>query len=313
MGRTPANTRPIGPSRASRTTLSTDFVDNPVLPRRSVPRPDMTAEQLALAIESPGCQRWNARRARYRPHGEVFDTRTGTVELIDERDAKQFVCTQHYSGTYVAARVRVGLFVKRAFRPERLAGVAVFSVPMGSHVLPAYFPELGNDRAIELGRFVLLDEVEAMAESWMLARAFRKLREVHPRISAVLSFCDPVERRNERGEIVKRTHTGIVYRALGARFVGRSSPRTHLVAPSGFVISPRALSKLRNGESGAAYVEEQLRRYGLPPRVLGESGDAYVHRLCANGLLRREAHPGNLAFAFRWDRPLGLEKKMDRP
>lgn len=77
--------------------------------------------------------------------------------------------------------------------------------------------------------------------------------------------------------------------------------------PAGELFNPRyasvqridtTLSKLRNGESGADYVEVMLRSMGAEARRLSESGADYVRRLIDTGFLRRKKHPGNLAFSW---------------
>lgn len=56
------------------------------------------------------CQRWTRRRDSYRPAGEPIDPSRYGVELIAEQVARDFVVREHYSGSYPAARCRVGLF-----------------------------------------------------------------------------------------------------------------------------------------------------------------------------------------------------------
>ena len=115
-------------------------------------------------------QRWRARRVSYRPAGEVIDPCAYEVAAIgDDATARAFVVAHHYSGSYPAARERVGLY-----RAGELVGVAVFSRPGQARVLDA----LPCDAAasVELGRFVLLDSVPGNGESWFLARAIDLLR-----------------------------------------------------------------------------------------------------------------------------------------
>ena len=102
--------------------------------------------------------------------GELFDSRWAAFVPLDETRAKAFVVKHHYSGSYPAARFRAGVVIKQPFQPERLYGVGVFSVPMNQAVIPAYFDGLLPNQGVELGRFVLLDELTANAESWALAR-----------------------------------------------------------------------------------------------------------------------------------------------
>lgn len=251
-----------------------------------------------LELDFRGCQRWRDRRDRYRPAGEVFDHRHATVERIDTAIAKAFVERHHYSASFPAARFNAGLFIRRPFQKEELCGVATFSVPMTQAVVPSILDGLEPNLGVELGRFVLLDEVEANGESWMLARAFRRLREALPEIGGVLSYCDPVARTDIHGNQTKPGHLGTVYKATNAAPRGRSKARTLLLAPDGTVANERSLSKLRNGESGADGVERKLRAMGADARGLFENGSDYVARLIASGFLRKQRHPGNLAFAW---------------
>lgn len=196
------------------------------------------------------CQRWDNKRTRYRPAGELFNPHRHECVLLSDSDAKAFCQQHHYSAT-MPARFRVGLLRKMPFEGERLAGVAVFSVPMQNAVLTKHL-KADVATGAELGRFVLLDEVEGNGESWFIAAANRLLRE-HTPIRAVVSFSDPVERVDERGVVIKPGHVGTIYQAVNARMVGRSASRTLTMTRSGLVVSDRALSKLRNDEVGAAY------------------------------------------------------------
>ncbi|TAL65843.1 MAG: hypothetical protein EPN79_11890 [Burkholderiaceae bacterium] len=245
------------------------------------------------------CQRWNKRRATYRPTGEPFDPSRCSVQPIEEAQAKTFVVSMHYSGTYPAARFRAGVFIKERFARERLAGVGVFSVPMNQKVVPRYFPGLAPNEGIELGRLVLADELAANAESWALARMRRLLAKALPEVRGIVAYCDPVERRNELGELVKRGHIGTIYKASNAAYRGRSSSRTLWMAPNGATFADRMLSKLRGGESGERYAYERLADHDAPSLKIGETGAAYLKRLQADGWLRPLRHPGNFVFTFQ--------------
>lgn len=235
-------------------------------------------------------QRWRARRDSYRPVGEPIDVRAYGVEAIDELPAKRFVTRHHYSATFPAARVRVGLF-----RLRELVGVAVFSVPMSQAVIPR---RLGQrpEHGIELGRFVLLDDVPANGETWFLARAFRVLREEAPEVQAVVAHADPVPRFTSAGLVVTPGHVGTIYQAFNGRYVGKTTRRFLMLAPDATVISSRTLSKIRNSERGEAYAQRQLERSGCPRRALGESGEAWIARALDG--LRRVPHDGCHAYAW---------------
>lgn len=195
-----------------------------------------------------------------------------------------------------AARFRVGLF-RRGRLGSELVGVAVFSHPPSEMVFPKWLGVSGIE-GIELGRLVLLDDVEANGESWFLARAFRLLRTGLPTVRAVLSFSDPVPRSTTSGRKVLRGHVGTVYQALGGRYLGRSNPATLYLDREARVVSQRALSKIRVGDVGRDYAERQLVAAGAPVRNRGEDGRAYVRRVLAEGPFRKIRHPGNHAYAW---------------
>lgn len=203
-------------------------------------------------------QRWNHGRASYRPPGETIRTSEYDVaEIADDTTAREFVLTHHYSGTYPAARFRVGLY-----RRGRLVGVAVFSHPCSDRVLTNVFPVPAIE-AVELGRFVLLDEIPSNGESWYLARAFEILREKE--IAGVVSFSDPMPRKSESGDQIFRGHYGCIYQSVNGVYLGRGTPRTLRLLPDGRIFSERAIQKIRKGERGWHYAASQLNAFGAPP------------------------------------------------
>lgn len=252
-----------------------------------------------LPLPLPLCQRWRSRASSWRRGEGRIDPSRHAVEVVPESIARPFVEVHHYSGTYPAARLAVGLWrsPRRGRLPHVLAGVAVFSVPMQSRVIPS---RLGLPAAhgVELGRLVLLDEVEGNGESWMLARAFEALRAQLPEVRGVVSYSDPVERRTEAGAVVTPGHVGVIYQALNGVYLGRGGARHLWLDRWGRVMSDRALSKIRNGEVGMDYACRQLVAMGAPARRMGEEGRVYVARALAEGPFRRIWHPGNHCYAW---------------
>jgi hypothetical protein len=245
-------------------------------------------------------QRWVHRKDRYRPAGEVIDpSRYGVEPIASDSIAKAFVETHHYSGSMPAARSRVGLYrVRGPGMGTELVGVAVFSVPMQQAVVPKWLPGLAPIEGVELGRFVLLDDVPGNGETWFLARAFRCVRAELPGVKGVVSFSDPVRRTTSDGEVVMPGHVGTIYQGLNARHVGRSKPRVLLLGGDGRVVSPRTVSKLRNEERGKEYAYRELLAMGAPERCPHEDAAAYVARALREGPFRRMRHPGNLCYTW---------------
>lgn len=246
-------------------------------------------------------QRWRDGAARWRPASEVIQTSRYEVALIEgDATAKAFVQQHHYSGTYPAARVRMGLY-----RADALVGVAVFSVPANNRVIPSYFPGLEAGEGVELGRFVLLDDVPGNGETWFLARCFELLKATKPELRGVLSYSDPVPRRDESGAVILPGHVGTIYQAHNARYMGRSCSRTQLIDRHGRIMSARALSKVRLRESGFDYALAQvIEATGIKP-ARGECMSTYITRATAH--LRRVRHPGNHAYIWSLDRRVRIK------
>jgi hypothetical protein len=176
-------------------------------------------------------------------------------------------------------------------------GVAVLSIPVRREVLTLSFPDLEPfHESLELGRFVLADRAPANSESWFLAQAFRLA--AREGVRGVVSFADPVARRDADGRLVFPGHIGIVYQASNALYAGRGTARTVLVLPNGRVLHDRAISKLRSLDVGHEYVEYLLRRFGAPPRQ-GKSPEEWLPTALASARVRRLRHPGNHRYMFR--------------
>src|SRR5215475_653531 len=97
-----------------------------------------------------------------------IDTKSYEICAIpDDTTARQFIERHHYSGEYVPARFRFGLY----HRGGELQGVAVFSVPMNYHSFDRFRLDTRNE-GVELARLVLLDQTGGNAESLFWPSAF---------------------------------------------------------------------------------------------------------------------------------------------
>lgn len=237
------------------------------------------------------CQRWLFGRDHYRPAGEPIVTRTYDVAVLPrDREAKAFVEAHHYSGTYPAARERVGLY-----RGVQLVGVAVFSVPCHAGVLTAVFPGDWRD-SVELGRFVLLDDVPANGETWFLARAFALLRAEGYR--GVVSFSDPVGRRRADGSLIFPGHVGTIYQAHNGVYTGRGRAATLRLLPNGRTLHNRTLQKIRAGDKGWRYSVAQLEAAGASTAPPDREARLVWLATWLPRLTRTVRHPGNHRYAW---------------
>jgi len=252
-------------------------------------------------------QRWRQGTDSYRPPDERIRTAEFDVaELPDDAAAKAFVLEHHYSGSYPAARWRFGLW-----HHGILEGVAVFSHPCNDRVLTNVFPGKSTD-SVELGRFVLLDEVPGNGETWMLGQCFRLLRREG--LAGVIAFSDPCRRVNRLGEQVFGGHIGTIYQAHNAAYLGRGSARTLTLLPDGSILSDRAQQKVRAADRGVHYAVGRLVAFGAEtpqsyePWHLAIWLKEWKRRLC-----RSARHHGNHKYAWSLSRHVRLLQGLPYP
>ena len=134
-------------------------------------------------------------------------------------------------------------------------------------------------------------------ESWFVAQVFRLAAKTG--IRGVVSFSDPVARYDSGGNMTMPGHIGILYQALNAEHVGRSTARTHWVLPDGTIFSPRAMQKIRKQERGHEYAEQQLIVCGAPVLRTGQKPAAWLAEALRAVGGRTFRHPGCIRYAFR--------------
>ena len=245
------------------------------------------------------CQRWTDRTHSWRHTSEGgFDPARYDVAPIPEAMARDYVNRHHYSGSYPAARQRYGLF-----DGSELVGVAVLSVPVRAAVLTGVFPDLEPyQESLELGRFVLAQDVPANGESWFLAQMFRQAAAAG--IRGIVSFSDPMPR--QAGDIVVMPgHVGTIYQSTNALYLGRGRARALLMLPDATVLNDRSISKVKAQQRGHEYVERKLMAYGAPAPRAGQDPSVWLEEALLAIGTRRVQHQGNHRYAL----PLGTRRE----
>ena len=240
---------------------------------------------------TPVVQRWRERRASYRPAGEVALVRDLDVALSPYVAVqKAFVARHHYAATSPSIVRGFDVFWRGTF-----AGVALFSV-----CARRFAPPCGEPGAwLTLGRFVLLDEVGANAETIVLGKCFRALRREG--YVGVVSFSDPHRRAALDGRVILPGHIGTIYQAHNGVYTGRSKSETKWLLPDGTLFETRAANKVKVGHQGERYARRILEANGADPLGLGEDPAAWVARWRA-ALCRRFLHGGNHRYLWTLDR-----------
>lgn len=241
-------------------------------------------------------QRWEEGKTRWRPAGEVIRTSEYEVSEMAGKDpvAVAFIEQHHYSRSTPSGRFSFGLH-----RHGTLVGVAMFSHPTNDRTLTNVFPACDRLAAVELGRFVLLDEVPGNGETWFLARCFDGLKRRGLR--GVVSFSDPMPRRSVDGSLVLPGHVGTIYQAHNAVYLGRATPRVLRLLPDGTVFNDRTAQKIRAQERGWESAVRTLQGYGAGP-LEGPTPEWLRRWLPA--VSRPIRHRGNHRYAWALDNKL---------
>jgi hypothetical protein len=156
--------------------------------------------------------------------------------------------------------------------------------------------------AVELGRFVLLDNVPSNAESWFFARCRELLRREG--IKGIVAFSDDTPRTSISPirSLVFSGHIGTIYQSSNAVYLKRSTPRILKVLPDGSIFSDRAASKIRKAERGWRYAANILVKHGAmePPSANPHDPAPLKNWLTywTNLLTRRLQHAGNHRYAW---------------
>ena len=150
------------------------------------------------------------------------------VKQIPTRLAKEYIHKNHYSyGSHNAPSPCYGLFDN-----DELIGVCMFATPCSENVRASIFGKENKDRVTELHRLHILDVTPRNAESWFVSRCLTLLLNEKPQIRCVVAFSDPTE-----------NHIGTIYRALNAKYYGRSGKATFYLDETNRLRHPRQCGK----------------------------------------------------------------------
>lgn len=232
-------------------------------------------------------QRWTERRESRRPAREIVSTRTLEAIVGKPDRVRAFVARHHYAEVCSSTAHPIELYDR-----GELVGAAAFGPPASMNTHRKVFPTLGTKEGVTLGRFVLLDQVAANAESWFIARCFDLLRARG--VVAVESCADP-----------QRGHVGTIYQATNGHYIGKTNTATIRVFEDGIEFSNRAGGKVRGGETGRAYAIAQLVRRGAPRPEDDAEFDGDVRewlRYWSAELTRTARHRGKHRYLWCLDR-----------
>ncbi len=177
---------------------------------------------------------------------QTFGPRDILVRPIPNVMARKLCESRHYLRSYPGG----SLFNFGIFAGFSLLGVAVLGV--GSTNVHRLFNGASPDQVICLSRFWLDDRLGRNCESRTLAIILRSLKKSQSTIKAIVAYSDPAA-----------GHSGIIYRAAGFLFVGKSSATPRYLLPDGKIHHSRSMGQVF-GTHSVSY----LRHHGLAVEVI---------------------------------------------
>jgi hypothetical protein len=240
-----------------------------------------------------------------------FNPASYGVTGIPEKDAREFVEELHYLHAWLNARLRYGMFYLEGPQEHltgRLVGVAVLSVPQNKLVLTNPFPHLEPYyESLEVGRFILLDQVPHDAETWFFGEVRRLAATTG--IRGLVMFSDPVPQWDDDGNQVMPGHVGGIYQATaGTRYTGPTGRRGVIVLPDGTVLGERTAQKIRQRERGHEAAERRLIRLGAVAPRAGQDQAAWLAGALSRVDARRVMRDGKLRYVM----PVGNRRERAR-
>lgn len=181
-----------------------------------------------------------------------------TIERLTGKQAISYIKKHHYShGCHNGPSPCYGLFNK-----DELIGVCAFATPCSEAVRASIFGEAYKNRVTELHRLHIKDDTPKNTESWFISRCLKRLKADKPEIWAVISFSD-----------LSAGHTGVIYRAANAYFLGTSQRKQFYYDTDGRLRHPR--------QCGVNIKPEEASRLGWVP-VRREPKNRYLFLLPDN-------------------------------
>ena len=154
----------------------------------------------------------------------TVEGRNFLIYEIDCDIAKDYITKNHYAkGCHNGPSPCYGLI-----EGGELIGVLMFAVPCSENVRASVFGADMKDNVLELHRLHIKDVTPKNTESWFISRCLKLLKIDRPDIKAVLSFSDSTE-----------GHTGIIYQATNAYFIGKTGMTTFYRDAEGRLHHPR--------------------------------------------------------------------------
>ena len=168
-------------------------------------------------------------------------------------DVREFIEKYHYSGSIKGITPFLSFEVVLKDRPGTQVGAAIFGTSGQTQTERKFGKYLGSKSdyrpgivAVELLRFVLLDEIPRNAESFILSRMLQKLVAIG--VERVYSYADPNQKREDDDGPLRHPdgkHTGLIYHATGFHLVEQGGKTKAIIMQRDFTKDGKTFKKGR--------------------------------------------------------------------
>lgn len=182
-------------------------------------------------------------------HGPPFPAKAMRLAMIPLRVAREVCERRHYLHTYPGAAIlNFGIFVRAS-----LLGIAV--IGLGPANVFRFFAGAERQEVACLARFWLDDRLGRNSESRALGVLLRLLRRHQQTIKALVGYSDP-----------SVGHDGVIYRAAGFLFLGKSDASPYYRMADGRVLHSRTIAHVFGSRSKASLAARGIKFETIEPR-----------------------------------------------
>jgi hypothetical protein len=168
-----------------------------------------------------------------------------TITPTNFKDVKDFIEKHHYSHNVNGVKIDKCFAVR--FNGELCGGVIYGSL---STTAWKKFAD-SEEKVLELRRLVLLDEVGKNAESYVVSRTIKWIKQHRPEVKVIVAYADPMYK-----------HDGTIYRASNFEYLGISGADKGYKDPdTGKVYHSRALRTKGDNNKYKPFVVELRKKY----------------------------------------------------
>ena len=130
-----------------------------------------------------------------------------SIEVINQRIAKNLIIKNHYSHKWTSCRYAFGLILD-----NKIVGVCVYGYPVGRLTAQSISKKVEPKSTLELTRLWVNDSEGKNTESYFIGQTFKWLKRFDRSIKVLISYSDPMQK-----------HVGYIYQATNWLYQGNKT------------------------------------------------------------------------------------------